>query len=320
MDLIPFFYQLIIINETTIMEKNRDLRYNKSGNFIEKKGLFMEKMIKVQGVTFLYESNDQGDLVKALKDINIEVKKGEFVTIIGHNGSGKSTLAKHINALLKPSEGDVWVKGMNTKDDEETWNIRQTAGMVFQNPDNQIVATIVEEDVAFGPENLGVPSAEIRARVEEALKTVGMLEFRDKGPHLLSGGQKQRIAIAGVIAMKPDCIVLDEPTAMLDPSGRKDVIDTIKKLNREENITVVNITHFMEEAVASDRVIVMEDGDIVLEGTPREVFSQVGKLKTLGLDVPQVTDLAFELRKEGIELPEDILTVDEMVMQLCQLK
>lgn len=280
----------------------------------------MEKMIKVQGVTFLYESNDQGDLVKALKDINIDVKKGEFVTIIGHNGSGKSTLAKHINALLKPSEGDVWVKGMNTKDDEETWNIRQTAGMVFQNPDNQIVATIVEEDVAFGPENLGVPSAEIRVRVEEALKTVGMQEFRDKGPHLLSGGQKQRIAIAGVIAMKPDCIVLDEPTAMLDPSGRKDVIDTIQKLNREENITVVNITHFMEEAVVSDRVIVMEDGDIVLEGTPKEVFSQVGKLKTLGLDVPQVTDLAFELRKEGIELPEDILTVDEMVMQLCQLK
>jgi len=280
----------------------------------------MEKMIEVQGVTFIYESNDQGDVVKALKDININVKKGEFVTIIGHNGSGKSTLAKHINALLKPSEGDVWVKGMNTKDDEETWNIRQTAGMVFQNPDNQIVATIVEEDVAFGPENLGVPSEEIRVRVKEALETVGMLEYRDKGPHLLSGGQKQRIAIAGVIAMKPDCIVLDEPTAMLDPSGRKDVIDTIKKLNREENITVVNITHFMEEAVVSDRVIVMEDGDIVLEGTPREVFSQVGKLKALGLDVPQVTDLAFELRKEGIELPEDILTVDEMVMQLCQLK
>lgn len=280
----------------------------------------MEKMISVKGVTFLYESNDQGDIVKALKDININVEKGEFVTIIGHNGSGKSTLAKHINALLKPSEGDVWVKGMNTKDDEETWNIRQTAGMVFQNPDNQIVATIVEEDVAFGPENLGVPSAEIRVRVEDALKTVGMLEFREKGPHLLSGGQKQRIAIAGVIAMKPDCIVLDEPTAMLDPSGRKDVIDTIKKLNREENITVVNITHFMEEAVTADRVIVMEDGDIVLEGTPREVFSQVAKLKALGLDVPQVTDLAFELRKEGIELPEDILTVDEMVMELCQLK
>ncbi len=320
MDLIPFFYKELIIKKTTIMAKNRDLRYNESGKFIEKKGLFMEKMIKVQGVTFLYESNDQGDVVEALKDININVEKGEFVTIIGHNGSGKSTLAKHINALLKPSEGDVWVKGMNTKEDEEIWNIRQTAGMVFQNPDNQIVATIVEEDVAFGPENLGIPSAEIRVRVEESLKTVGMLEFRDKGPHLLSGGQKQRIAIAGVIAMKPDCIVLDEPTAMLDPSGRKDVIDTIKKLNRDENITVVNITHFMEEAVTADRVIVMEDGDIVLEGTPREVFSQVAKLKALGLDVPQVTDLAFELRKEGIELPEDILTVDEMVMQLCQLK
>ncbi len=280
----------------------------------------MKNMIDVQGVTFLYESNDQGDVVEALKDINIEVKKGEFVTIIGHNGSGKSTLAKHINALLKPSQGDVWVKGMNTKEDENTWNIRQTAGMVFQNPDNQIVATIVEEDVAFGPENLGIPSAEIRVRVDEALTTVGMLGFKDKGPHLLSGGQKQRIAIAGVIAMKPDCIVLDEPTAMLDPSGRKDVIDTIKKLNKEENITVLNITHFMEEAVTSDRVIVMEDGDIVLEGTPREVFSKVGELKALGLDVPQVTDLAFELRKEGIDLPEDILTVDEMVMELCQLK
>lgn len=280
----------------------------------------MKNMIDVQGVTFLYESNDQGDVVEALKDINIEVKKGEFVTIIGHNGSGKSTLAKHINALLKPSQGDVWVKGMNTKEDENTWNIRQTAGMVFQNPDNQIVATIVEEDVAFGPENLGVPSAEIRIRVDEALTTVGMLGFKDKGPHLLSGGQKQRIAIAGVIAMKPDCIVLDEPTAMLDPSGRKDVIDTIKKLNKEENITVLNITHFMEEAVTSDRVIVMEDGDIVLEGTPRQVFSKVSELKALGLDVPQVTDLAFELRKEGIDLPEDILTVDEMVMQLCQLK
>lgn len=280
----------------------------------------MKNMIDVQGVTFLYESNDQGDVVEALKDINIEVKKGEFVTIIGHNGSGKSTLAKHINALLKPSQGDVWVKEMNTKDDENTWNIRQTAGMVFQNPDNQIVATIVEEDVAFGPENLGIPSAEIRVRVDEALTTVGMLGFKDKGPHLLSGGQKQRIAIAGVIAMKPDCIVLDEPTAMLDPSGRKDVIDTIKKLNKEENITVLNITHFMEEAVTSDRVIVMEDGDIVLEGTPREVFSKVAELKALGLDVPQVTDLAFELRKEGIDLPEDILTVDEMVMQLCQLK
>lgn len=280
----------------------------------------MKNMIDVQGVTFLYESNDQGDVVEALKDINIEVKKGEFVTIIGHNGSGKSTLAKHINALLKPSQGDVWVKEMNTKEDENTWNIRQTAGMVFQNPDNQIVATIVEEDVAFGPENLGIPSAEIRVRVDEALTTVGMLGFKDKGPHLLSGGQKQRIAIAGVIAMKPDCIVLDEPTAMLDPSGRKDVIDTIKKLNKEENITVLNITHFMEEAVTSDRVIVMEDGDIVLEGTPREVFSKVAELKALGLDVPQVTDLAFELRKEGIDLPEDILTVDEMVMELCQLK
>ncbi len=225
-----------------------------------------------------------------------------------------------MNALLLPTKGDVFVKGINTKDEEHVWDIRQNAGMVFQNPDNQIVATIVEEDVAFGPENLGIPSAEIHKRVKEALNIVDMVEYRNKAPHLLSGGQKQRIAIAGIIAMRPNCIIFDEPTAMLDPSGRREVISTIKKLNKEENITIIHITHFMEEAVDADRVIVMGDGQIVLEGTPREVFSNVEQLKELGLDVPQMTDLTNELIKEGIDLPKDILTVDEMVMELCQLK
>ncbi|KAB3535502.1 energy-coupling factor transporter ATPase [Alkaliphilus pronyensis] len=278
----------------------------------------MEKMIKVDKVTYDY-SNSEKEVI-ALNNISLEVKQGEFVVIIGHNGSGKSTLAKHLNALLLPTEGDVFVKGLNTKDESKIWDIRQFAGMVFQNPDNQIVATIVEEDVAFGPENLGLQPNEIRNRIESSLKVVDMEEFRHKAPHLLSGGQKQRIAIAGVIAMRPSCIIFDEPTAMLDPSGRKEVINTIKKLNKEEQITIIHITHFMEEAVNADRVIVMEDGDIVLEGTPREVFSQVERLKKLALDVPQVTELAHQLIKEGIDLPHDILTVDEMVMKLCQLK
>lgn len=278
----------------------------------------MGPMIDVQDIIFKYSSLDEE--IKALDGVNIQVKKGEFVVIIGHNGSGKSTLAKHMNALLIPSQGDVLIKGMNTKDESKIWDIRQIAGMVFQNPDNQIVATIVEEDVAFGPENLGIAPKEIRNRVDEALNIVDMVEYSKKAPHLLSGGQKQRIAIAGVIAMRPDCIIFDEPTAMLDPSGRKEVINTIEKLNAEENITIIHITHFMEEAVNADRVIVMEQGKIVLEGSPREVFSQVETLKELGLDVPQVTDLAYELNKEGIDLPKDILTVDEMVMELCQLK
>ncbi|NLM04249.1 MAG: energy-coupling factor transporter ATPase [Clostridiales bacterium] len=278
----------------------------------------MGPMIDVQDIIFKYSSLDEE--IKALDGVNIQVKKGEFVVIIGHNGSGKSTLAKHMNALLIPSQGDVLIKGMNTKDESKIWDIRQIAGMVFQNPDNQIVATIVEEDVAFGPENLGIAPKEIRNRVDEALNIVDMVEYSKKAPHLLSGGQKQRIAIAGVIAMRPDCIIFDEPTAMLDPSGRKEVINTIEKLNAEENITIIHITHFMEEAVNADRVIVMEQGKIILEGSPREVFSQVETLKELGLDVPQVTDLAYELNKEGIDLPKDILTVDEMVMELCQLK
>ena len=275
-------------------------------------------MIEIAKVVYEYKSNDKQ--VTALNDVSLKINEGEFVVVIGHNGSGKSTLAKHMNALLIPTDGDVLVKGLNTKDEGLVWDIRQVAGMVFQNPDNQIVATIVEEDVAFGPENIGVPSHEIIKRVDEALKIVDMEEFRNKGPHLLSGGQKQRIAIAGVIAMRPKCIIFDEPTAMLDPSGRREVINTIKKLNKEEGITIIHITHFMEEAVDADRVIVMEDGKIVSEGTPREVFSKVDDLKALGLDVPQVTELAHQLIKEGIEMPEDILTVDEMVMKLCQLK
>lgn len=279
----------------------------------------MSKMIEVNNIQFQYKGNNDESML-ALNDVTVTIEPGEFVVVIGHNGSGKSTLAKHMNALLLPTKGDVLVKGLNTKDEENIWNIRQTAGMVFQNPDNQIVATIVEEDVAFGPENLGVPPVEIVRRVEEALNIVDMLEYRGKAPHLLSGGQKQRIAIAGVIAMRPNCIIFDEPTAMLDPSGRKEVINTIKKLNKEENITIVHITHFMEEAVDADRVIVMENGQIVLEGKPKEVFSKVDQLKELGLDVPQITDLTNELIKEGINLPQDILTVDEMVMRLCQLK
>ncbi|WP_422448595.1 energy-coupling factor transporter ATPase [Thermoanaerobacterium sp. DL9XJH110] len=255
----------------------------------------------------------------ALKGINLKIDRGEFVAIIGPNGSGKSTLAKLFNGLFLPTEGDVYVGGMNTKNTEHIWKVRQKAGMVFQNPDNQIVATVVEEDVAFGPENLGLPPAEIRRRVKEALEIVELSEFAGKAPHLLSGGQKQRVAIAGIIAMRPDCIILDEPTAMLDPVGRKEVISTIKKLNKEEGKTVVLITHFMDEAVQADRVIVMEKGRIALEGSPREIFSKVDRLKNIGLDVPQVTELAHRLIAEGVKVRPDILTIEEMVDCLCQL-
>lgn len=277
----------------------------------------MKNIIEIQDLVYEYR-RDEEEKVKALKEVSLGVKKGEFLVVIGHNGSGKSTMAKHMNALLLPSGGKVYVQGLDTLNEENTWDIRQTAGMVFQNPDNQIVATVVEEDVAFGLENLGVEPKEIRKRVTEALESVGMIEFRKKGPHLLSGGQKQRIAIAGVIAMKPKCIILDEPTAMLDPVGRKEVMDTILKLNKEEGITIVHITHFMDEAVNADRVVVMEDGNIVLQGMPREVFPKVEELKKLGLDVPQVTELAKELKKVGMDIPTNILTVDEMVKYLCQ--
>lgn len=279
----------------------------------------MENLIQIKNLSFYYE-NEEGDKYKAIDDFNLDIKKGEFVVIIGHNGSGKSTLSKNMNAILKPTEGDIIVNGMNTKDADKMWDIRQTAGMVFQNPDNQIVATIVEEDVAFGPENLGIEPSEIRRRVEESLKSVGMYEFKDRQPHLLSGGQKQRVAIAGIIAMKPECIIFDEATAMLDPSGRKEVMKTIKKLNKEENITAIHITHFMEEAVDADRVIVMEKGRKVLEGTPREVFKEIERLKKIGLDVPCMTEISHMLNKEGLKIREDILTVDEMVNELCLLK
>ncbi|MGE5631139.1 MAG: energy-coupling factor transporter ATPase [Caulobacteraceae bacterium] len=279
----------------------------------------MTSMIKTEVVKFEY-SGQSGTKALALDNIDLEINKGEFVAILGHNGSGKSTLAKHMNALLLPSGGKVYVKGMDTTNEKLLWNIRQAAGMVFQNPDNQIVATIVEEDVAFGPENLGIEPTEIRRRVDEALETVEMTEFSQRSPHLLSGGQKQRVAIAGIIAMKPECIILDEPTALLDPSGRKEVMDTIIKLNREEGITIVLITHYMDEAIHADRIYVMQNGKIIMEGKPKDIFKEVEKVKKAGLDVPQVTELCYRLGHEGIKLPSDILTVEEMVVELCRLK
>ncbi len=278
----------------------------------------MENIIKVDNLIFEYTSDET--TYRAIDDFNLDIKKGEFVAIIGHNGSGKSTLSKNLNAILVPTSGDINIKGMNTKDEKYLWDIRQTAGMVFQNPDNQIVATIVEEDVAFGCENLAIDPREIRLRVDEALKNVDMYDLRERQPHLLSGGQKQRVAIAGIIAMRPECIIFDEATAMLDPSGRQEVMNTIKRLNKEYNITVLHITHFMEEAVEADRVIVMEKGKLALEGTPREVFSNVTRLKEIGLDVPYMTELAHLLKKDGLDIRDNILTVDEMVGELCQLR
>ncbi|PSJ31241.1 cobalt transporter ATP-binding subunit [Peptostreptococcus russellii] len=278
----------------------------------------MENIIKVDDLVFEYVSEENTH--RAIDNFSMEIKRGEFVAIIGHNGSGKSTLSKNLNAILVPTSGNILVNGMNTKDEEKIWDIRQSAGMVFQNPDNQIVATIVEEDVAFGCENLGIDPKEIRERVDAALKSVDMYEMRDRQPHLLSGGQKQRVAIAGIIAMRPDCVIFDEATAMLDPSGRAEVMNTIKRLNHEHNITVLHITHFMEEAVEADRVVVMEKGRKVLEGTPKEVFSHVSELKRIGLDVPYMTELSHILAEDGIEIKQDILTVDEMVGELCQLR
>ena len=278
----------------------------------------MENIIKVDNLIFEYTSDET--TYRAIDDFNLDIKKGEFVAIIGHNGSGKSTLSKNLNAILVPTSGDINIKGMNTKDEKYLWDIRQTAGMVFQNPDNQIVATIVEEEVAFGCENLAIDPQEIRLRVDEALKNVDMYDLRERQPHLLSGGQKQRVAIAGIIAMRPECIIFDEATAMLDPSGRQEVMNTIKRLNKEYNITVLHITHFMEEAVEADRVIVMEKGKLALEGTPREVFSNVTRLKEIGLDVPYMTELAHLLKKDGLDIRDNILTVDEMVGELCQLR
>lgn len=264
------------------------------------------------------EGNVEG-ITRAVDEVNLDVKQGDFVAILGHNGSGKSTLAKHINAILYPTEGTVWVDGMDTKNEKDLWNIRQEAGMVFQNPDNQIIGQVVEEDVGFGPENMGVPTEEIWERVEESLKAVGMYQYRKFSPNKLSGGQKQRVSIAGVIAMHPKCIILDEPTAMLDPNGRREVVRAVRALNDVEGITVVLITHYMEEIIHADKVFVMDQGKIAMQGTPREIFSQVEKLKELRLDVPQVTLLAYELKKSGVNLPDGILTVEELTQALSQI-
>lgn len=277
-------------------------------------------IIETKDLVFEYirrdeEGNVEG-ITRAVDEVTLDIKKGDFIAVLGHNGSGKSTLAKHINAILYPTEGTVWVDGMDTSDEEKLWDIRQEAGMVFQNPDNQIIGQVVEEDVGFGPENLGVPTKEIWERVEESLKAVGMYEFRKYSPNKLSGGQKQRVSIAGVIAMHPKCIVLDEPTAMLDPNGRKEVIRAVRALNDVEGITVILITHYMEEIIHADKVFVMDKGSIAMEGTPREIFSQVERLKELRLDVPQVTLLAHELKKAGLDIADGILTVQELVSAL----
>ena len=281
-------------------------------------------MVQTEKLIYEYEKRDEdGNVIgtsRAVDGVDLDVKEGQFIAILGHNGSGKSTFAKHINAILVPTEGSMWVNGKNTSDPGEIWNVRQTAGMVFQNPDNQIIGTVVEEDVGFGPENLGVPTDEIWQRVEESLKAVGMIEYRYHSPNKLSGGQKQRVAIAGVVAMEPKCIVLDEPTAMLDPVGRKEVLKTVQKLRKQKHVTVILITHYMEEVVDADRIFVMDHGRIVMEGTPKEVFSRVEELKSLRLDVPQVTILADELRKKGLNIPAGILRKEELVDILCQLE
>jgi energy-coupling factor transport system ATP-binding protein len=280
-----------------------------------------EVFLKAENLNFSYINSLENPPVKikVLKDVTLDVKKGEFVAVLGHNGSGKSTLAKCFNAVNLPESGSVTVGGMDTKDEKNLLPIRERAGMVFQNPDNQIVATIVEDDVAFALENLGVEPKEIRRRVDNALKTVGMYEYRMHAPHKLSGGQKQRVAIAGIIAMQPECILLDEPTAMLDPRGRQEVMSTIKMLNREQNVTIVLITHYMDEAAQADRVVVVDDGEVLMDGTPRQIFSQVETMKNLGLDVPQVTELAWRLRKSGYDLPADIITEEECANALAGL-
>lgn len=281
----------------------------------------MENFIEVKNVSFSYTNDYEENAQKTtvLKNVSLNIKKGEFVAVLGHNGSGKSTLAKMFNAINIPEEGDVFVNDINTKDEEKLLELRQTVGMVFQNPDNQIVATIVEEDVAFALENMGVEPKEIRRRVDEALQTVGMYEYREHAPHKLSGGQKQRVAIAGIIAMEPQCIVLDEPTAMLDPKGRKEVLKTITKLNRENNVTIILITHYMEEAALADRIVVIDGGELELDDVPKKVFSQVERMKSIGLDVPQVTELSYLLQKSGIDMDSEIISEDECVEALYEL-
>lgn len=281
-------------------------------------------IVKAKNLTFEYIRRDEDGnvegITKAVDNVSIDIKQGDFVAVLGHNGSGKSTFAKHLNALVMPTEGTVWVDGMDTREEENTLKVRQTAGMVFQNPDNQIVGTLVDEEVGFGPENIGVPTEEIWERVEKSLKAVGMYAFRNQSPNKLSGGQKQRVAIAGIVAMKPKCIVLDEPTAMLDPLGRKDVLNVLHELNRQENVTVILITHYMEEVIDIDKLYVMDDGKLVMSGTPREIFSQVEKLKKLRLDVPHVTELAYKLQKEGVPLKNGILTSEEFTEELIRVR
>jgi len=280
-------------------------------------------IIRASKLIFDYVRRDEEENIeettRAIDDVSLDIRQGDFVAILGHNGSGKSTFAKHVNALLLPTEGTVWISDIPTSDESHIWDIRKAAGMVFQNPDNQIIGNVVEEDVGFGPENMGVPTDEIWKRVDESLEAVGMTAYRMKSPNRLSGGQKQRVAIAGVMAMRPQCIVLDEPTAMLDPNGRKEVIKTIHQLNQQEGITVLLITHYMEEVIDADRVIVMDDGKIVMDGTPREIFSNVRELKEYRLDVPQVTELAFELKEAGVPLPDGILSRDELMTVLLPL-
>ena len=279
-----------------------------------------EKMVICNKLVYTYPQSENEQPKVAINGLNLEVNRGEFLVVLGHNGSGKSTFAKHVNALLVPTEGEVHVDGLRTSIEGNLWSIRNVAGMVFQNPDNQIVATIVEEDVAFGPENLGVDPKEIRRRVDEALKNVQMYEYKKHAPHLLSGGQKQRVAIAGILAMMPKCIVFDEPTAMLDPFGRKEVIRTIREINKKHGITIILITHNMEEAIEADRIVVMDSGKMVMEGKPKDIFKNVPVMKKIGLDVPQVTELAYELNQNGINIETNILSINEMVNALCQLK
>lgn len=277
-------------------------------------------MIETKDLTFAYPAEEGKRSEPALRGVSLGIEKGSFVVVLGHNGSGKSTLAKHLNALLIPTEGTLWVDGIDTSKEPELWKIRQKAGMVFQNPDNQIIGTVVEEDVGFGPENMGVSTEKIWERVDESLKKTGMTSYRYHSPNKLSGGQKQRVAIAGVMAMRPKCIILDEPTAMLDPNGRKEVLEAVSDLNRQEGVTVILITHYMEEVIHADRIYVMDDGEVAMEGTPEEIFSQVEKLKELRLDVPQVTELAHELRQKGVPLPPCILDIDTLVKELVKVR
>ena len=282
------------------------------------------EIVKAEQLEFDYVRKDEDGEIKVIKravdNVSFSIRKGDFVAILGHNGSGKSTLAKQMNAILTPANGTLWVNGMDTSDENNLWDIRQTAGLVFQNPDNQLIANVVEEDVGFGPENLGVPTDEIWKRVEYSLRAVGMYDYREVSPNRLSGGQKQRIAIAGILAMKPDCIILDEPTAMLDPNGREEVIKALVELNRREKVTIILITHYMEEVVHADQVIVMDQGKVVMEGNPREIFGRVTELKKLRLGVPQVTELAYELRRSGLPIRSDILSIDEFVTEMEKLK